>query len=191
MRIKRTLAVGAAGAAVAYLFDPDRGRGRRARLRDRVLGMGNAAGRDAQRMNRAMTSDVSGWARRVENAVTPTGPRIYDDATLKAKVESELFSDPGLPKGRINVSVEGGTVVLRGTVDRVQEIRRIRDRVARMDGVMAVDSLLHAPQTEARNKTAAKRASRRAAEELATVGTQTPSPQRGEAGPGRAGGAPL
>lgn len=40
---------------------------------------------------------------------TPTPPE-YDDATLAQKVMSELFRDPHVPKGAINVNPENGVV---------------------------------------------------------------------------------
>src|SRR5919197_60335 len=40
-----------------------------------------------------------------------------DDVTLARKVESEIFRDAEVPKGKINVNAERGKVVLRGEVD--------------------------------------------------------------------------
>jgi hypothetical protein len=83
------------------------------------------------------------------------GPRIGDealaaaiaypeDATLLDRVRSELFRDPALPKGQINVGAANGVVELRGAVDP-ELIEDIGIRVAAVEGVVRVDNLLHAP----------------------------------------------
>ena len=45
-------------------------------------------------------------------------PKQYDDATLKDKVESELFRDEHEVKGAINVNAQEGVVQLRGSSRR-------------------------------------------------------------------------
>ncbi len=55
----------------------------------------------------------------IERRITPadsaeaTVPPDYDDATLAQKVMTELFRDPHVPKGAINVNAENGVVLLR------------------------------------------------------------------------------
>jgi osmotically-inducible protein OsmY len=66
-----------------------------------------------------------------------------DDATLAHKVESVLFRDPHVPKGRININAEHGVVVLRGEVEQPNELRDIERTVKDIDGVQGVRSLLH------------------------------------------------
>jgi hypothetical protein len=84
------------------------------------------------------------------------GPRVGDealaaavaypeDATLLDRVRSELFRDPALPKGRINVGAANGVVELRGAVEP-ELIEDIGTRVAAVEGVVRVDNLLHAPE---------------------------------------------
>ena len=43
-------------------------------------------------------------------------PKDYDDATLKDKVESELFRDEHEVKGSISINAQEGVVQLRGEV---------------------------------------------------------------------------
>ncbi len=53
-------------------------------------------------------------------------PKQYDDATLKDKVESELFRDEHEVKGAINVNAQEGVVQLRGTAALAGSDRRAR-----------------------------------------------------------------
>ena len=76
-----------------------------------------------------------------------------DDNTLTAKVMSELFSDPDLPKGSIDVNSEYGVVVLRGEVRTPELIKEIEKRVRRIAGVRDVRNLLHLPKTPAQMAT--------------------------------------
>jgi hypothetical protein len=82
-------------------------------------------------------------------SVTPTAPvgptddRLNDPA-LKAKVESELFADDDVDKGRINVGVADGVVTLRGEIASSEMITELTERVAAIDGVRRVENLLAA-----------------------------------------------
>jgi osmotically-inducible protein OsmY len=113
MKIFRLAAL---GAALLYLSDA----ARRAKLRDRVLGL----------------------VRRGRRTVV-------DDQTLKAKVESEVFRDTEAPKGDVNVNVELGVVYLRGQVSDPSLIEELEQRVRAVQGVNGVENLLHTPGTEA------------------------------------------
>jgi osmotically-inducible protein OsmY len=108
--------VAALGAALLYLSDA----ARRAKLRDRVLGL----------------------ARRSRRTVV-------DDQTLKAKVESEVFRETEAPKGDVNVNVELGVVYLRGQLQDQSLIDELEQRVRAVQGVNGVENLLHTPGTEA------------------------------------------
>ena len=44
------------------------------------------------------------------------------------RVESELFRDPSVPKGRLNINAEHGVVVLRGVTDSPDQIRTLEVR---------------------------------------------------------------
>lgn len=137
-------AAGLAGAAAAMLLDPARGRGRRARLVDQGGAMIRRGARELSRFGRRVSSDVEGKLSAARAARDPsTAP--MDDVTITDRVESELFRDPTIPKGTMNINVERGTVVLRGEVPSDEMRRHIVDRVERIDGVWSVRSLLHLP----------------------------------------------
>jgi len=78
---------------------------------------------------------------------TPTDTSELDDATLVDKVESAIFRDPALPKGRININAERGRVVLRGEVDQPEQISALEVAVRQVSGVKDVENLLHLPGT--------------------------------------------
>jgi len=51
---------------------------------------------------------------KVHGKISGLVPKEYDDATLKDKVESELFRDEHEVKGAININAQEGVVQLRG-----------------------------------------------------------------------------
>ena len=68
-----------------------------------------------------------------------------DDVTLARKVESEIFRDADVPKGKINVNAEDGKVVLRGEVKSPELIEELVGKTRKVQGVQDVESLLHTP----------------------------------------------
>jgi osmotically-inducible protein OsmY len=82
-------------------------------------------------------------------AVRVLQPKDYDDATLKDKVESELFRDEHEVKGSISINAQEGVVQLRGEVPSQDLIDALVDRTQKIHGVREVESLLHTPGTEA------------------------------------------
>jgi osmotically-inducible protein OsmY len=116
-------AAGAAGLAAGYFLDPDSGKRRRHGARDRAMGM---IGRGADRTRR-------------EAEPAP------NDQALADRVKSEIFQPDDAPKGSVNVNVERGVVYLRGEVKRPDQIRKLVERAGEIDGVTAVESLLHTP----------------------------------------------
>jgi len=77
------------------------------------------------------------------------GTSAVDDATLVDKVESAIFRDPAVPKGRININAERGRVVLRGEVDQSEQISALEAAARQVPGVKDVENLLHLPGTPA------------------------------------------
>jgi hypothetical protein len=86
---------------------------------------------------------------RLRGAVSSVLPKRYDDSTLKAKVESELFRDEHEIKGSINVNAQEGVVQLRGEVPSQDLIDALVERTSKIHGVRDVESLLHTPATAA------------------------------------------
>jgi hypothetical protein len=130
----------AAGAALAYFLDPDGGKGRRAQTRDQIAAFLRRSGERASRQARWSQGPIEGLAARIAGAFSQ--PESMNDATLAAKVESKLFRDPTVPKGRINVNAENGTIILRGVVDSRDQIEQLLTQTASIEGVRVARSLL-------------------------------------------------
>jgi osmotically-inducible protein OsmY len=77
------------------------------------------------------------------------GTKEYDDATLKDKVESELFRVEHEVKGAISINAQQGVVQLRGEVPSQGLIDAVVEQTKKIKGVREVESLLHTPGTEA------------------------------------------
>jgi hypothetical protein len=140
----------AGGALLAYLMDPDRGRARRALTADRIGATGRRTARQLGRLGRRTDATIRGWLARARH-LGPSGRPDPDDVTLAHRVETEVFRDPEVPKGRMNVNVENGVVVVRGSVDDEAMIATIERRIQRIPGVVGVRNLLHRNGTPAPN----------------------------------------
>jgi len=86
---------------------------------------------------------------RLRGLVSGAIPKRYDDGTLKAKVESELFRDEHEVKGAINVNAQEGIVQLRGELPSRDLIEALVERTRKIHGVKDVENLLHTTGTEA------------------------------------------
>jgi osmotically-inducible protein OsmY len=117
----------AIGAAAAWFLDPNDG----ARRRDAA---------------RHKTTTIKGKATAAAPGVgrEPAAERLNDPG-LQAKVESEIFRDPDMPKGQVSVNVESAIVFLRGEIEDRDTIERLREAAAGVDGVRGVENLLHTP----------------------------------------------
>ena len=147
----RILRLGALGAAVMYFFDPQSGRRRRAMLRDRTLALFRRGARQAERTGRGVAAEAQGVAQKVTHLSEEPKPQP-DDVTLARKVETEIFRDADVPKGKINVNAENGVVYLRGEADTQQMIDDLAERARKVQGVQGVENLLHLPNEPAEMK---------------------------------------
>jgi osmotically-inducible protein OsmY len=139
------------GALVMYLFDRERGRRRRHMLRDRLSARVRRIRRSTAHLERALAAEIYGQWHRIGNRV-PQTTGIADDETLCQRVESQLFRDPHVHKGDLNINCEHGMVILRGEVDNSSDIAALEERVRRIPGVRGVQNLLHLHGTPAPNK---------------------------------------
>jgi osmotically-inducible protein OsmY len=81
----------------------------------------------------------------------PAEERLNDPA-LARKVESEIFRDEAIPKGKISVNAEYGVIYLRGEVPDRETIDELATRARAVDGVRAVENLTHLPDEPAPTK---------------------------------------
>ena len=81
----------------------------------------------------------------------PAEERLNDPA-LARKVESEIFRDDAIPKGKISVNAEYGVIYLRGELPDRETIEELVTRARAVDGVRAVENLTHLPDEPAPTK---------------------------------------
>jgi hypothetical protein len=140
---------GALGAGLAYFFDPDRGRRRRRVAHDRMLAAGRHGGKRIARRAHRTAAYGQGLLRRFRHLLWAEPKPPPDDATLVDRVESVIFRNPAVPKGRFNVNADRGVVFLRGEIETAKQIEAIVEATRRVPGVREVRSLLHLPGTSA------------------------------------------
>jgi osmotically-inducible protein OsmY len=142
----RKLRYMAFGALLAYFFDPQNGRRRRAQTRERIPALFRSASRKAGDAGGAVASEATAAKQKTTHLKEEEKPQP-DDVTLARKVETEIFRDSDIPKGRINVNAENGKVVLRGEVEQPELIKDLEQRTKKVQGVEEVENLLHVPGT--------------------------------------------
>ena len=130
------------GALVAYFFDPDRGRGRRAKVKD----MTGARVRRASDEARKARVRVENKAQGVRAELQPRVGEVPNDPTLAQKIRSEVLRD--FPSS-VDVVVEEGRAVLRGTLESPSQIKELEAAVSTVPGVIDVENLTHLPGASA------------------------------------------
>ena len=146
MRLFSFIFGAAAGAAAAWFLDPNEGNRRRSVAQDKAAKYVRKGASEAERKARYAGGAVKGAAV----GAAPVGGRPdagerLNDAGLKAKVQSEIFRDADAPKGDVSVNVEDGVVYLRGEVPAPEQITKLTEAAANVEGVRDVQSLLHGP----------------------------------------------
>jgi len=131
------------GALIAYLFDPQSGRSRRAEARQRIPAMLRRTSAKAGQAGKAASSQATAVKAKATHRKEAEKPQP-DDVTLARKVETEIFRDADVPKGNINVNAENGKVVLRGVVEEPSLIEDLEQRTKKIQGVREVENLLTA-----------------------------------------------
>jgi osmotically-inducible protein OsmY len=140
----RVLLLVGASVAAAYFLDPSRGKSRRARLQQRV---GGVLRRGSDRTS-SKTQFLAGKAQGLKERATRSGKKGEappNDQTLAAKVQSEVLGGSSYPKEKLNVTVEGGIVTLRGEVDSADQAASLEQEIRKVSGVIDVRSFLHLP----------------------------------------------
>ena len=118
------------GAAVEYVLDPDRGRARRAKVRDKAVHASSAVNNGC----RVLARDMAGRGRGVvAGARSLVAGRHVADDVLHERVRAELGRHVSHPHA-VHVHVTDGVVTLTGDV-LAREERRARRALRRVPGV--------------------------------------------------------
>jgi osmotically-inducible protein OsmY len=146
--MKRIAFVAASIAALTYFFDRENGKRRRRMVADRTAGFFRRKARLLDRGRRRAVSAGYGAVQKAKHRTEEEKPQP-NDATLKAKVESEVFRDARVPKGQVDVNAEDGVVYLRGEVESPDLVAELEAATRKVHGVREVENLLHTPGAKA------------------------------------------
>ena len=127
------------GVGLMYFMDPERGRRRRALVRDRIMHTTHASSDALGAMGRDLAHRAAGMAARARS-VLRHGP--VDDGVLVERVRAKLGRVVSHPHA-IGVDATGGRVRLRGPVLQ-SELRRLMRAVWTVRGVRDVVNALDA-----------------------------------------------
>jgi hypothetical protein len=125
------------GAVLAFLMDPDRGRRRRALVRDKAVHFWRRANLEAGRVSRDLGNRVRGVTAET---VSRFGTHEVLDDVLVERVRSAIGHVVSQP-GAIEVTASAGLVTLRGPV-LVWEVDSLLARVRAIRGVKEVEDML-------------------------------------------------
>jgi osmotically-inducible protein OsmY len=130
-----------AGAAIAYLFDPEAGHGRRARLRDQAAAAARRGRDRAGDLSRHAGNVVEGRIHEATASLEDRG-RSTDDVTVADRIRSEVLGRPDLAAGGLLVDVTDGVAHLRGRFDDAAKLERVIDLTQKVHGVREVENLV-------------------------------------------------
>src|SRR4030088_2791290 len=117
-RMLRRITLAGASAATMYLFDPESGRRRRARLRDQLSAKLRRERRKLERTVRYAEGKAAGIEARLEGAGVP---HPADDRVLENEIKAVLHR-LDFPTSDVTVEVVEGRVSLRGQLRHPEEI---------------------------------------------------------------------
>ena len=123
------------GAALMYLFDPERGKARRAQIGDRVKSTASEAEQSAQKLAQNVRNRAAGMKAKMSKT-----EEAADDAILIARIKSEL-GHVIERADRVQVEANLGYVTLRGELPQ-GEIEKAVETAESVDGVIEVDNQL-------------------------------------------------
>jgi osmotically-inducible protein OsmY len=145
-KIRTLVFMGAASAAAQYFLDPEQGTRRRNIARDRALALLRRGKQEATRRADYLGGQAAGVAHQAREKVTPAQPKEeLTDQDLARKVETVIFREADVPKGKINVDAVERTVTLRGEAETQEMIEELERKTSEIPEVERVENLLHLP----------------------------------------------
>lgn len=138
MRRFTSVLLGAAVAAVvAYLFDPDRGRSRRARLADQAAAGLREAKETVKAKAEYQQGVLKGAVHDVKEVVTPDDR--FSDEKLLEKVRSEAVGRLNGSTSNLVIDITDGKVRLSGSLESAEERERLLELISKVEGVAGID----------------------------------------------------
>jgi len=135
------------GAALMYIFDPDRGGRRRALIRDKVVAAGNKAGDVAGKVSRDLRNRADGIVAETKSLFKHEEvPDDVLDDRVRSKLGRYAFNIVGLEVRTLN-----GTVTLLGRV-KTELVPKVLRAVRMVRGVKEVDNQLELSNETAREE---------------------------------------
>jgi hypothetical protein len=128
--------------------------------------------RRRQPVKRSATTRRSAPGRQASRA-----PKDLDDVGLARKVETIIFRDATVPKGKIDVNAVDGIVWLRGEARTPDMIKALERQANAIPEVKGVENLLHLPKTPAPTRTDTPPTQRKT-----RSSTRRPTPRKVETG---------
>lgn len=125
-------------------------------IAERSLGIVVGVARTGVSAASGIVAAVRGSSR--DGAAGPAPKSQLTDTALARKVESELFRDTAVPKGKIDVNAVGRVVYLRGEARSAAMIADLSVRAQAIPEVERVENLVETPRTRRSKGTPAKRA---------------------------------
>jgi hypothetical protein len=127
------------GAAAMYLLDPDRGRGRRAKARDRAVRLYNNSACFAGKVQRDVINRTAGTFAEMK------GKFQHEEDVPESKLEARIRSKMGRLISHphaIQVSVRNGDITLHGDI-LADDLTTLLSAIRSVPGVAAIDNRLH------------------------------------------------
>ena len=138
LRLNRTMLTGlGVGVGLMYFLDPERGRRRRALVRDKMAHAAHAGTGALGAFYRDVSHRLAGVGARARGLLHG-GP--VDDSVLVERVRSKMGRVVSHPHA-INVDAADGCVRLRGSILQ-SELPRLMQTIARLPGVRSIDNNL-------------------------------------------------
>jgi uncharacterized membrane protein len=126
------------GAGLMYIFDPDRGKRRRADVRNKARHLVNKADDGIGKTSRDLANRFSGIVAEAESLFFPRAKPIKQ--VLIARVRSKLGRIVSHPSS-IEVKADDGRVILSGPI-LANEVEGLLDHVSAISGVVSVENRL-------------------------------------------------
>jgi hypothetical protein len=130
-----------------------------------------------QRQRRSTTQKRTQPRRKPASPQASQTPKDLDDVALARKVETVIFRDASVPKGKIDVNAAAGVVWIRGEAKNPEMIKTIEAQAVAIPEVKKVENLLHLPKTPAPTRSDTPPSQRKT-----RSSTSRPTPEKVETG---------